>query len=63
MLKENLKAIRERQKLSKSELARRCGIPARTIEFIENGKTVYPRLDTLTILAKELNVEISELIK
>ena len=63
MLSKNLQAARERKGLSKSELQRRTGINKRTIEHIEHEIIKNPRIDTLVVLAKELDTTIEDLIK
>lgn len=63
MLSENLKAYREKKKLSMLKLAERANLSDRIISFIENGKIKNPKLSTLTALAKALEVTLEELIK
>ena len=62
MISENLKQIRKDKKISRSELARKSGITARTIENIEYGKNKNPTIDTLKKLANALNVSVTQLL-
>ncbi|MEK6531557.1 MAG: helix-turn-helix domain-containing protein [Deltaproteobacteria bacterium] len=58
MTKNNLKKIREGMLLSKSELARKAGISALTIDRIERG---YPcRVDTKRKIIHALGFKTSE---
>ena len=63
MIRENLKTIRESRGYSKSELARKSGVNKRTIEYIEYGKTLHPRLDILLKLSTTLEVNVIDLIQ
>jgi DNA-binding XRE family transcriptional regulator len=63
MLSKNLKKYRTKNKISKTELARRTKLSKRTIEFIEVGKQDNPTLKTIKALAKELGISIEELVK
>ena len=62
MLSKNVKRLREKEGIGKTELARRCGLSTRTIEFIEYGET-SPTLRTLNKLSKYFKVDIADLIK
>lgn len=62
MLDKNLKKYRENKGYSKLALSKISNVSSRTIEHIEYGK-VSPTLDTLTKLAKALNVTVIDLIK
>lgn len=63
MLSKNLKKYRTKNKISKTELARRTKLSKRTIEFIEVGKQDNPTLKTIKALANELGISIEELVK
>lgn len=63
MLSKNLKKYRIKNKISKTELARRTKLSKRTIEFIEVGKQDNPTLKTIKALANELGISIEELVK
>lgn len=57
-MKNNLKKIRENMLLSKSELARKAGISALTIDRIERG---YPcRVDTKRKIIQALGLKLTE---
>lgn len=54
-----LKLKRESLGLTRKELSERCGLPARQIESLEQGRKPNPTLDTLVALCKGLGVECS----
>lgn len=53
--------LRKEKNLTQSELAEKMGVNVKSVSRWENGKTM-PDLSMLPMLAKELNVEISELL-
>ena len=53
--------LRKEQNMTQEQLAEKMGVTNKSISRWENGKTM-PDLSIITILAKELNVEISELL-
>lgn len=57
MKKNNLKKIRERLLISKSELARKAGISTLTIDRIENGCVC--RMDTKRKIIQALGIKLS----
>lgn len=58
MTKNNLKKIRENMLLTKSELARKAGLSALTVDRIERG---YPcRMDTKRKIIHALGLKTSE---
>jgi DNA-binding XRE family transcriptional regulator len=58
----NIGMLRIDKNMSKVELARRAGIPLRTLRMIENmTDTVNPTLHTLTAIGAALGVNTSEL--
>jgi len=59
----NLKKLREAKKLSQEKLARLADVANNTIVKIESGKNKNPTLETLTKIAKVLNVGVDDLIK
>ncbi len=59
----NLKKLREAKKLSQEKLARLADVANNTIVKIEAGKNKNPTLETLTKIAKVLNVSVDDLIK
>lgn len=59
----NLKKLREAKKLSQEKLARLADVANNTIVKIEAGKNKNPTLETLTRIAKVLDVNVDDLIK
>jgi len=62
MLSKNLKNIRNEKKLGIRELERISGVANSTIINIEKGKYKNPTIDTVSKLAKALNITIDELV-
>lgn len=58
----NLKRIREAKKMSQGDVMRKMGCSRSYISNIENGKT-NPTLETISKLAKVLDVSTTELLK
>lgn len=56
----NLKAIREKQGMSRGTLARKSGVSPQAICYIEAGVRV-PKVSTLGALAEVLGVEMEEI--
>ena len=52
--------LRKEKSMTQDQLAEKLGVTDKSISRWENGKTM-PDLSMLTILSRELNVEISEL--
>ena len=48
---------------SQSELARRSGVKQGVLSYIESGRTLHPRIDTLALIAKALGVPVEMLIR
>jgi putative transcriptional regulator len=57
-----IRTIRKKHNISQVELGLRCLKDKQSIEKIENGK-VNPTIYTLYLIAKALNVELSELVE
>ncbi len=57
-----LQAVRMQRGLTQTELARRSGVAQPIICAIENGRTRYPRVDTMKALANALEVTVDTLI-
>lgn len=53
--------IRKEKNMTQEQLAEKMGVTDKSISRWENGKTM-PDLSMITILAEELNVEVSELL-
>jgi len=60
-LGERLKIAREEKGFTQRELAIRVGLSDKSISIYEKGK-VYPPIRNLLMIAKELNVSISNLL-
>jgi transcriptional regulator with XRE-family HTH domain len=54
--------LRNQKSLSQEQLAARSGLDRMTIAFVETGQR-WPRVTTLTRLAKGLDVELAELFR
>lgn len=61
MIGKNVKEIRLKKGLTQVQLADLADLPQATIHYIENGKN--PRMDTLSKVAKALDVKPEELFK
>jgi DNA-binding XRE family transcriptional regulator len=57
-----LKAIRIKRKMSQEALARAAGVSLMTIHRLENSPKVNPSLETLTSIAKALQVNRKDLL-
>lgn len=57
-----LKAIRIKRKMSQEALARAAGVSLMTIHRLENSPRVNPSLETLTSIAKALQVNRKDLL-
>jgi transcriptional regulator with XRE-family HTH domain len=60
-LASNLKRIRSEKQFSQKALAEKAGVFTNCVSDIENSKG-NPSLDTLSALAKALNVSLSDLL-
>ena len=59
-LGQNIQLLRKKQRLTQEQFAELIGIDAKNISKIENGNN-YPSADTLTAIAKALDVDVYEL--
>lgn len=59
-LGKRIQQIRKHNKITQEVLAEKIGIDPKNVSRIENGNS-YPSSETLTAIAKALNVEIYEL--
>jgi DNA-binding XRE family transcriptional regulator len=57
-----LRAIRIKRKMSQEALARAAGVSLMTIHRLENSPKVNPSLETLTSIAKALQVNREDLL-
>jgi len=60
---ENLKKLRAKNGLSLEKIARLADLSLNTIVKIENGVNQNPTIETLTKIAKALEVGVDDLIK
>ncbi len=60
---ENLKKLRAKKELSLEKVARLADLSLNTIVKIENGVNTNPTIETLTKIAKVLDVKVDDLIK
>ena len=60
---ENLKKLRAKKGLSLEKIARLADLSLNTIVKVENGVNQNPTIDTLTKIAKALEVGVDDLIK
>ena len=62
-ISDNLKKLRAQKNYSLEKVARLANISLNTVVKIENGINKNPTIETITKLAKALDVEIDDLIK
>ena len=60
---ENLKKLRAKKRLSLEKIARLADLSLNTIVKVENGVNTNPTIETLTKIAKALEVVVDDLIK
>jgi transcriptional regulator with XRE-family HTH domain len=60
---ENLKKLRAKKGLSLEKIARLADLSLNTIVKVENGVNQNPTIETLTKIAKALEVGVDDLIK
>ncbi|GIJ67185.1 helix-turn-helix domain-containing protein [Virgisporangium ochraceum] len=60
VLRERIRRYRRRSGISQEELAVRSGLSARTIRYIESGRTLRPRPATIRLIAAGLGVDVAE---
>lgn len=58
-----IKQLREKKGLSQEKLARLANVSNNTMVNIESGKQTNPTIETVSKIAKALDVEIEELLK
>lgn len=63
MIAQNIKKYRKKMGISQDKLSKLAGVTYNTIIKIESGATLNPRVDTLRLIARALNVRIDDLIK
>ncbi len=57
----NIKKYRKQRGISQDQLSKLAGVTYNTITKIESGATKNPRVDTLRLIAKALNVKVDNL--
>ncbi|MCX6784643.1 MAG: helix-turn-helix transcriptional regulator [Candidatus Komeilibacteria bacterium] len=62
-ISENLKKLRGKKGLSLEKIARLADLSLNTIVKVENGVNQNPTIETLTKIAKALEVGVDDLIK
>lgn len=60
---DNLKKLRAKKGLSLEKIARLADLSLNTIVKVENGVNINPTIETLTKIAKALEVGVDDLIK
>ena len=60
---ENIRKIRAKKELSLEKIARLADLSLNTIVKVENGVNTNPTIETLTKIAKALEVGVDDLIK
>ena len=63
MIGKNIKALRQKRKLSQEKLARLTDISLNTLTKIESGFTKRPSIQTIHKIAKVLVVSLDELVE
>jgi transcriptional regulator with XRE-family HTH domain len=58
-----LKELRQRAKLTKTELARKAEVTLSYVSLLESGKRTNPSIDVLKRLARALGVPVTELLE
>lgn len=59
----NIKKYRNVMKVSQDRLSKNADVTYNTLIKIESGANINPTIDTLTKIAKALNVSVDELLK
>ncbi len=62
-ISKNIKKHREKLSISQDRLSKLADVTYNTIIKIESGANINPTIDTLTKIAKALNVKVDDLIK
>jgi transcriptional regulator with XRE-family HTH domain len=62
-LPHNLKALRKKLSLTQQDLATQSKVNYSTLIKIERGEIVHPSIETLSKLAKALNVDVTDLMR
>lgn len=62
-ISKNLKKIRKEKGVSQDKLSKIADVSVNTIVKLESGKSPNPTIETLSSIAKALEVTVNELIK
>ncbi len=62
-ISDNIKKYRNKASISQDRLSKLADVTYNTIIKIESGANINPTIDTLTKIAKALNVSVDDLIK
>lgn len=62
MIAQNIKKYRKKKGVSQDKLSKLAGVTYNTIIKIESGATTNPRVETLRIIAKALDVTVDSLL-
>jgi len=63
MIAQNIKKYRKKKGVSQDKLSKLAGVTYNTIIKIESGATLNPRVETLRLIAKALDVTVDSLLK
>ena len=62
MIAQNIKKYRKKKGVSQDKLSKLAGVTNNTIIKIESGATLNPRVETLRLIAKALDVTVDSLL-
>lgn len=62
MIAQNIKKYRKKKGISQDKLSKLAGVTYNTVIKIESGATSNPRVETLRLIAKALNVTVDNLL-
>jgi transcriptional regulator with XRE-family HTH domain len=62
MIAQNIKKYRKKKGISQDKLSKLAGVTYNTIIKIESGATTNPRVETLRLIAKALDVTVDSLL-
>ena len=63
MIAQNIKKYRKKKGISQDKLSKMAAVTYPTVIKIESGATANPRVETLRLIAKALNVTVDDLLK
>jgi len=62
MIAQNIKKYRKKKGVSQDKLSKLAGVTYNTVIKIESGVTLNPRVETLRLIAKALDVTVDSLL-